>query len=81
MESNATVEEASNKANDLVELFARGGFKVTEFVSKVSQLATELKPWGIELTWNRQKSIPGADECSNVLKLKWNHASDTLVVN
>ena len=45
MESNATVEEASNKAKDLVKLFARGGFKVTEFVSKESQLATDLKQW------------------------------------
>ena len=60
------MEEASSKANDLVKLYARGGFKLTKVVSEVNQL----KP---ELTSNREKAIPSADENSHALGPKWNH--------
>ena len=78
LESSPTVEDASNKAKDLVKLLAKGGFKLTKFVSNVSQLPTKLEP---DLTSNEEKEIPSAEECSHVLGLKWNHSSDTLVVS
>ena len=78
LESSPTVEDASNKAKDLVKLLAKGGFKLTKFVSNVSQLPTKLEP---DLTSNQEKEIPIAEECSHVLGLKWNHSTDTLVVS
>ena len=71
------MEEASNKAKDLVKLLAKGRFKLTKFVSNLNQLPTELEP---NLTLNQEKAIPSANE-SHVLGLKWNHSSDTLVVS
>ena len=44
LESSPTEEEASNKAKHLVKLLAKGGFKLTKFVSNVSQLPTKLEP-------------------------------------
>ena len=78
LESSPTEKEASNKAKHLVKLLARGGFKLTKFVSNVSQLPTKLEP---DLTSNQEKAVPSAEEYSHVLGLKWNHSSDTLVVS
>ena len=78
LESNPTVEETCNKAKDLVKLLAKGGFKLTKFVSNVDQLPFELEP---NLTPNQGEAIPSADECSRILGFKWNHSSDTLVVS
>ena len=78
LESRPTVEEDSNRAKDLVKLLARGGFKRTKFVSNVSKLPTEHEP---DLTSNREKTIPSADDVSHVLGLKSNHSSDTPIVS
>ena len=77
LESSPTVEEASNKAKEIVKLLAKGGFKLYKFVSNLNQLPTELES---NLTPNQEKAIPSANE-SHVLGLKWNHSSDTLVVS
>ena len=80
LESSPTVEEASNKAKDLVALLAKGGFNLTKFVSNINHLPAELQQSG-ELAPTDEKVIPKPDESSHVLGLKWNHACDTLVVS
>ena len=80
MESSPTVEEASNKAKDLVALLAKGGFNLTKFVSNIAHLPPDLQQSG-ELAPTDEKVIPKPDESSHVLGLKWNHACDTLVVS
>ena len=80
LESSPTVEEASNKAKDLVTLLAKGGFNLTKFVSNINHLGAELQQSG-ELAPTDEKMIPKPEESSHVLGLKWNHASDTLVVS
>ena len=78
LESSPTVEEASNKAKDLVTLLAKGGFNLTKFVSNINHLPAELQQSG-ELVPTVGK-VPKQDESSHVLGLEWNHACDTLVV-
>ena len=80
LESSPTVEEASNKAKDLVALLAKGGFNLTKFVANINHLSAELQQSG-ELAPTDEKVIPKPDESSHVLGLKWNHACDTLVVS
>ena len=79
LESCPTVEEATRKAEDLVKLLSLGGFKLTKFVSNVpsipAQMETDPTP-AVEV-----KEIPSGEESSHVLGLKWNHATDTLVVS
>ena len=80
LESSPTVEEASNKAKDLVTLLAKGGFNLTKFVSNITHLPAELQQSG-ELALTDEKVLPKQDEYSHVLGFKWNHACDTLVVS
>ena len=79
LESCPTVEEATRKAEDLVKLLLLGGFKLTKLVSNVpsipAQLATD------PTTATEVKEIPSGEKSSHVLGLKWNHATDTLVVS
>ena len=80
LESSPTVEEASNKAKDLVTMLAKGGFNLTKFVSNIDHLPAELQHSGKSAPADA-KVIPKPDESSHVLGLKWNHASDTLIVS
>ena len=80
LESSPTVEEASNKAKDLVTLLAKGGFNLTKFVSNITNLPAELQQ-SSELAPTDEKVIPKPDESTHVLGLKWNHVCDTLVVS
>ena len=79
LESSLTVEDATQKAKDLVALLSLGGFKLTKFVSNVPSIPAKLKPDSnapIEV-----KEIPNTEDSSHVLGLKWNHSTDTLVVS
>ena len=80
LESSPSIEEATKKAKDLVKLLERGGFKLTKFVSNVPQIPNELEPTGEPLS-TAEKVIPKTEDSSHVLGLKWNHASDYLVVS
>ena len=77
LESSPTVNEATKKAQDLVEMLAKGSFKLTNVPSLVnnvdpnSQLSTE----------TTEKVLATDEETSHVLGLKWNHSRDTLVVS
>ena len=68
LESGPTVTEASNKAKDLVELFALGGFKLTKFVSNVPSIPIEVEPNSDNETTGA-KEIPTAEKFSHVLGL------------
>ena len=80
LESSPTVEEASNKAKDLVTMLAKGGFNLTKFGSNIDHLPAELQHSGNSAPADA-KVNPKPDESSHVLGLKWNHASDTLIVS
>ena len=63
LESSPTVNEATKKAQDLVEMLAKGGFKLTKFVYNVdpnSQRPTE----------STEKVLAINEETSHVLGLK-----------
>ena len=44
LESSPTVNKATKKAQDLVEMLAKGGFKLTKFVSNVPSLVNNVDP-------------------------------------
>ena len=76
LESFATSEDATERCQDLVTLMKRGGFKLTKFVSNFN-LPPSLPPL--------QDQSPGTPEVcelsSDVLGLKWDQGSDTLVIS
>ena len=77
LESSPTVEEASNKAKDLVTLLAKGGFNLAKFVPNINHLPAELQQSG-ELAPTDEKVLPKPDESSHVLGLEGNHVCVTL---
>ena len=80
LESSPTVEEATKKAQDLVEMLAKGGFKLTKFVSNVPRLVNSVDP-NSQPTKSTEKVLATDQETSHVLGWKWNHSRDTLVVS
>ena len=69
------------RADELVALWKLGGFKLTKFVSNISNLTSQLNN---VTTKPEQKSIcitPEESETSHVLGLKWNHVKDTFIVS
>ena len=66
LESSLTVEEASNKAKDLVTMLAKGGFNLTKFVSNINHLPAELQHSGKPAPADA-KVILKPDESSHVL--------------
>ena len=81
LESQPTVPKVTKKSVDLVKLCARGGFKLTKFVSNVPDLPKSVDPKGKQPTEGDVKTIAAEEESSHVLGLKWNHRLDTLVVS
>ena len=79
LESSPTAEEATRKAKDLVNLLSLGGFKLTKFVSNVPTIPPQLEADPLSPT--EGKEIRSTENSSHVLGLKWNHSTDTLVVN
>ena len=61
LESSPTVNEASNKAKDLVKMNAMGGFKTTKFVYGVPSIPIEVEPNGDSRT-TEEKAIPTAEK-------------------
>ena len=72
--------EATKKAQDLVEMLAKGGFKLTKFASNVPKLVNSVDP-NSQPTESTEKVLATDKETSHVLGLKWNHSRDTLVVS
>ena len=81
LESCPTLNEATKKAQDLVEMLAKGGFKLTKFVSNVPSLVNSVDPKSQLPTDSTEKILATGEETSYVLGLKWNHSRDTLVVS
>ena len=61
-------------------MLAKGGFNLTKFVSNIEHLPAELQHSGKPAPADA-KVLPKLDESSHVLGLKWNLASDTLIVS
>ena len=80
LKSSPTAIEASNKADDLVEMLALGGFKLTKFVSNVPSIPIEVDP-NSDTRTTEEKENPTAEKFSHVLGMKWNLSTDTLVVS
>ena len=81
LESSPTVNEATKKAQDLVEMLAKGGLKLTKFVSNVPSLVNNVDPKSQLPTDSTEKVLVTDEETSHVLGLKWNQSRDTLVVS
>ena len=81
LESSPTVNEATKKAQDLIEMLAKGGFKLTKFVNNVPSLVNSVDSKTQLPTVSTEKFIATDEETSHILGLKWNHSRDTLVVS
>ena len=79
LESIPTIEEVARKAEDLVKLLSLGGFKLTKFVSNVRTIPPQVET--DSTTPSETKEIQSTEESSDVLGLKWDHSSDSLVVS
>ena len=81
LESSPAVNEATKKAQDLVEMLAKGDFKLTKFVSNVPSLVNSVDPKSQLPTDLTEKVLATDKETSHVFGLNWNHSRDTLVVS
>ena len=81
LQSSPTVNEATKKAQDLVEMLAKGGFNLTKFVSNVLGLVKIVDPKYQLPSESNEKVLVTDEETSHILGLKWNHSRDTLVVS
>ena len=80
LESSPTVNKATKKAQDRIEMLAKGDFKLTKFVSNVQSLVNNVDP-NSQLSTELSEGVLASDrETSHVLGLKWNHSRDTFVV-
>ena len=80
LEFSPTAEKAIQKAKDLTKLLSIGGFKLTKFMSNYPNILQHIEPNPDSQT-NDGNPLLTTEESSHVLGLKWNHASDTLVVS
>ena len=82
LDSLPTPELALKRSKDLVELLAKGGFKLTMFACNFPALTAELNESELPLDTEQTKSISDIlGTSSHVLGLKWDHSSDCLVVS
>ena len=81
LESSPAVNEATNKAQVLVEMLAKSGFKLTKFVSNVPSLIDNVHPSFQLSTESTEKVLATDAETSHILSLKWIHSHETLVVS
>ena len=81
LESSPTVNKATKKAQDLIEMLAKGGFNLTKFVSNVPGLVKIVDPRYQLPAESNEKVLITDEETSHVLGLKWNPSRDTLVVS
>ena len=80
LKSSPTAEDAFQKAKDLTKLLSIGRFKLTKFMSNDSNILQKIESNPNSQT-NDGNPLLTTEESSHVLGLKWNHASDTLVVS
>ena len=66
---------------DLISLLKLGGFHLTKFVSKVTDVTTALDPDNRESNSSVKDICASPDQSSHVLGLKWDHVQDTLVAS
>ena len=62
-------------------MLAKGGFKLTKFVSNVPSLVNSVDPKYQLPTVSTEKVLATDEETSLVLGLKWNHSRKILVVS
>ena len=79
LESSPTTGETVQKAKYLTKLLSIGGFKLTKFMSNDPNILQQIEP-NSNSQINDGKPLLTTEESSHVLGLKWNHASDALVV-
>ena len=74
IELSPTANEATEKAQDFVEILAKGCFKLTKIVSNVPSLVNSVHPKSQLPTDPTEKVLETDGETSHVLDLKWNHS-------
>ena len=68
LELSPTVGEATRKGQDLVNMWAKGGFTLTKFVSNFRSALQKLN-WMENATNSNVKALAAEDESSHVLGL------------
>ena len=79
LDSVESLERAINISKELVRLFYLGGFKLTKFVSNVPNLADRID--GSSQSTEPKVFVSCQQDSSHVLRSKWDHTNDTLVVS
>ena len=79
LDSVESPERARKRSKELVHLLYLGGFKLTKFVSNVSNLADQID--GSPQSTEPKVIASSKEDSSQVLGLKWDHNNDTLVVS
>ena len=74
-------DDALKLGRDIVSLLKLGGFHLTKFVSNVPDVTTALDPDNRESNSSVKDICASPDQSSHVLRLKWDHIKDTLVVS
>ena len=72
LESCPRAEDATQKTKGLVELLSVGGFNLSKFVPKDTNILQQIE-LSSECQTNDGKLFPTTEESSHVLVLKWNH--------
>ena len=76
LESVESLDRALIRSKELVHLLHLGGFKLTKFVSNVSDLADRID--GSAQSTEPKVIVSSKEESMHVLGLKWDHSNDTL---
>ena len=79
LDSVESPERALKRSKELVHLLHLGGFKLTNFVSNVPNLADRID--GSPQSTEPKVIASSKEDSSHVLGLKWDHNNDTLVVS
>ena len=79
LDSVESPERALIRSKQLVHLLHLGGFKLNKFLSKVPDLADRID-WSAQST-EPKVIVSSKEESMQVLGLKWDHNTDTLVVS
>ena len=78
LDSVESHERALNRSKELMHVLRLSGFKLTKFVSNVPSLADQID--GSQMSTEPKVIASAKEESSQVLRLKWDHNNDTLVL-
>ena len=81
LDSVDSVERAIQRAKTLTALLKHGGINLTKFVSNIPELGAQINDNSNESEHKSNTASSEESESSHVLRLRWNHVKNTLVVS